>query len=771
MYAALGKFIYRYRWFVLIAGIAFMVAAGVFGTSLFGMLKGGGYDNPASESFKAVGTIHDQLGQEDASLVVLFTSKDNTTVVDSPAFAQGVSEVLSKLDGKPYVGKITNYYNSGATQLVSNNKLSTYAIITLAGDTEEQQKHAKELLPLLTSATLKVQVGGQAMVYEQISEQVSKDLETAEMATFPILAILLVLIFGSLIAAALPLAIGGIAILGAFLLLRVAVNFTDVSIFAINIITMLGLGLAIDYSLFVVSRFRDELKRYNGDTRAALVKTMQTAGRTVTFSGLTVAISLLSLQVFPQMFLQSMGLGGAAAVLVAVIASITILPAMLALLSHRVNALSIWSIIHIRRNSEKKLENRGFWYNLSTFVMRRPVVVLLFTVLPLMWVGLPFLRVNLATPDARSLPATAESRIVSEYLSNEFPRNETVPIQLVLKSNSPMLNAANITTLYDYTRKIEAVPGVRRVDSLVTLDSSLDKNAYVGFYSDAGLAQNPQAQIAATHYAKGNYALVSVLYDSDQHSGQAQELVKTIRGLGAPAGMTLEVGGETAYLVDFLASLEESVPFAVAFIVATIFILLFLMLGSVVIPLKAVILNTLSLSVSFGALVWVFQDGNLANVLGFTPLGSIDGTQPILIFAIAFGLSMDYEVFLLSRVKEHYDRFGDTTAAVAHGIQKTGGIITSAAILLVVVIGGFAAGEVVFIKQVGVGLALAILVDATIVRALLVPAAMRLMGKYNWWAPAPLAALYRRAGLSEVEHEDESTPPTSVQPSLFGSRS
>jgi RND superfamily putative drug exporter len=756
MFAAIGKFVYRRRWLVLAGGIIFITLSIVYGTTLFGQLKGGGFEDPASESSKAAEALHRDLNKEDASLVVLFTSKDGS-LVESSSYRQAVETTLANINGKEGVKSITSFYNTGAPQLVSNDKTSTYAVVSLAGDDEEQEKHAINLRPLITSDILLVRVGGQAWVFEQISEQVSKDLETAEMMTFPILAILLVFIFGSLIAAALPLAIGGIAILGAFLILRVLANFTDVSIFAINIITMLGLGLAIDYSLFVVSRFREELKRHNGDVPAALSRTMQTAGRTVLFSGLTVAISLLSLLVFPMMFLRSMGLGGAAAVLVAVVASLTVLPAVLALLGNRVNSLNVWSLI--RRNKRpENIENAqtGMWYRISTFVMKRPTIVLVVSLIPLIIMGLPFLRVELTTADARSLPTGAESRVVSEVLERDFPRNETAPIQLVVRSQEPVLSQAGISTLYDYTRQLVQLPGVRRVDSLVTLDPSLDKAAYSGFYSDASLAQNPQAQAAAAQYANGNFTLVSVLYDTHPLSDESQQLVRDIRALSVPSGLSVQVSGASAYQVDFLVSLGKSIPYALVIILVTIFVLLFLMLGSVVIPVKAVVLNVLSLSVSFGALVWVFQDGNLSNLLGFTPLGSIDGTQPILIFAIAFGLSMDYEVFLLSRVKEHYDRTGNNTASVALGVQKTGGIITSAAILLVVVIGGFATGQILFIKQIGVGLALAILVDATIVRVLLVPATMRLLGKYNWWAPAPLTALYKRMGMSEVEQEEES---------------
>jgi trehalose monomycolate/heme transporter len=762
MFAGLGKLIYKRRWTVFIAGIIFLVLSGVYGTSVFSNLKPGGFNEPNSESTKALVAMQDKLGRDDVALIVFFTSKDGTTV-DNPAYKQAVEATLAKINGKEGVGTITTFYNSGASQLVSANKQSTYAVVGLNGDDATIANHMKTLRPLITGDTLTVQLGGEPAINEEISKQVSEDIKNAEILTFPILTVLLIFIFGSLIAASLPLAIGGLTILGAFLLLAGLTQFADVSIFASSIVTILGLGLAIDYSLFVVSRYREELVKYKGDVPAALTKTMQTAGRTVVFSGLTVAISLLSLLVFPQMFLRSMGLGGATAVLVAMIASITVLPAILALLGKRINSLSVLALVR-RNRPVLKDEKQGFWYSFSHLVMRRPVIVLIITLVPMIYVGLPFMRINFSVPDAKSLPAKFESRIVADKLESDFPRNETGPIQVVVRTNGTVSEAANLEALYDYTRQINAIPGVKRVDSLVTLNPQLDKTTYQQFYAEAARSQNPQAAQAYARFAKDNYTLVSVLYETDTLAGETQKIVKDIRALSVPAGMSVEVGGRTAYLIDFLATLQASVPVALALIVGVIFVLLFLMLGSITVPLKAVVLNILSLSASFGALVWVFQDGNLANLFNFTATGAVDGTQPILIFAIAFGLSMDYEVFLLSRIKEQYDRTGDTTGSVAIAVQKTGGIITSAAALLFIVIAGFALGDVLFIKQIGVGLALAILVDATVVRMLLVPATMRLMGKYNWWAPAPLRAIYNRFGLSEVEHEDTPAPVATAKP-------
>ncbi len=759
MFKAWGELVYRRRWLMLVAGIIFMAVSGIYGTSLFGNLKGGGFDDPQAESSHALSTLKQQLGQAESSLVVLFNSRDGLTVEDSQ-YRQAVEQTLDKLKDQAGLGSITTFYNSGSRALVSLDGKSTYAVVGFNGDEEAQSGTLKRIRSRLKSDRLQVRLGGQPAVNEEISTQVSLDLETAELMSFPVLTVLLVFIFGSLVAAVLPLAIGGVAILGAFLILRIVSNFTDISIFAVNVITMLGLGLAIDYSLFMVSRFREELVRQDGQVAVALSRTMQTAGRTVMFSGLTVVISLLSLQVFPEMFLKSMGMGGAAAVGVAMLSALTILPAVLALLGNRVNSLNVRRLFGRKDAPAKPVsQTSGFWYNISNLVMRRPVTVLIIALIPLIWVGLPFLSVKLATPDARSLPTSSESRAVSEALGNNFPRNETEPVQLVIHTSGAALDPTSLATLYNYTRQVAGVSGVRRIDSLVTLDPKLDKAAYQSFYTSG----SPQAQAVAGRFAKGDYTLVNVLYDSTPFSSASQNLVRDIRALPVPGGWSVEVGGNSAYLVDFLASLARSIPVALGLIVGVIFVLLFLMLGSLVIPLKAVVLNIISLSVSFGALVWIFQDGNLAQFLNFTPVGSIDGSQPVLIFAIAFGLSMDYEVFLLSRVKETYDRTSDNTASVALGIQKTGGIITSAALLLVIVIASFATGQVLFIKQVGIGLSLAVAVDATIVRLLLVPASMRLLGKYNWWSPRPLTALYHRLNLGEVELDEPETQPLPVK--------
>jgi len=523
--------------------------------------------------------------------------------------------------------------------------------------------------------------------------------------------ILLVFVFGSVVAATTPLLVGVLAIFGAFVATRLLTYTTDVSIFALNIITILGLGLAIDYALFVVSRFREELAA-GRSPREAIPRTIATAGRTVVVSGLTVALALASLLIFPQVFPRSMGFGGMAAVLVAMIASLTVLPALLAVLGHRVNALRIrgpW-----RRNRAGAAGPRpGAWERIARGVMRRPVLVIVGTVAVLAVLAAPFAGARFGGVDERVLPAGTESRVVSERLRADFTSGDVAPISVLATGAS----ASDVDIL---ARQIGEMPGV----------TSATRTAGNG---------------------DGDASLISVAYEGESAGQTGKDVVQQIRSMSTPVGVTVLVGGQPAELVDLLDSLGDRLPWMALLMAAATFVLLFFAFGSLVLPLKAIVMNLVSIGASFAAVVWAFQDGNLAGVLGFTETGYLEATQLILMLAILFGLSTDYEVFLLSRIREEWDRTGDNTTAVALGLQKTGRIITSAAMLLIIVIGGFSLGGISFIQMIGFGMIVAIAVDATIVRALLVPATMRLLGRWNWWAPGPLARVYRRYGIREEE--------------------
>lgn len=742
MLTSLSNFLVRRAWWTLAAAGIFLTVAGFFGGGVFDKLSQGGFENDSADSTAVSRDLEQRFDGGDDGLLVLFSDAREGLPATDPQFAEAARAVLIKAAGQPGVEDITTYYDANAPPLLSRDGKQTYAVIALAGDEEQQTDTVERLRPLLRSDRLEVRLGGAAAAGEELNTQIDKDLAFAEKVSFPILLVLLLIVFRSFLAALLPLAIGVLSIIGAFLIIRILTTFMDVSVYAINIITLLGLGLAIDYSLFMVSRFREELRAHKGSVPKALAVTMATAGRTVLFSGIIVMVSLLSLTVFPLSFLQSMGLGGAAAVLVAMLAALTVLPAAMALLGRRVFPRRQRGAAVPVKNT---IVNRGLWYRLSRFVMRYPITVLVTAGGLLLLAGTPFLRAEFSVADAGNLPPAADARQVSETLDRDFPGASTESIRIVVTTKHAPTDPRNVEGLYDYARQVQRLPGVTRVDGLISNNPSLDKAAHLAFYSDAN-QQNPAAQAAVGRFVGRSATVLEVSYAAEPMSAEARALVERIRDL-PDYGLTAKVGGTTAELLDLLDTLRGYLPYALAIIALAMGLLLFLMLGSVVVPVQAILLNLVSLSATFGALVWVFQERHLDGLLGFNATGSIDATQPILIFAIAFGLSMDYTVFLLSRIKEQYDRTGKSVESIALGVERTGGIITSAAVLLVVVIGAFATGEISLMQQIGFGLALAILIDAVIVRMLLVPASLRLLGSAAWYAPPELGKLYRRLNL------------------------
>jgi uncharacterized membrane protein YdfJ with MMPL/SSD domain len=762
MLRKLGAAFYRARWLVLVTSLIVVVGMALYGFGLFGSLKSGGFTDPSSESTRAQALLDSKLGGATADVIVLMSS--NTLNASDPAFANAAKGVLATLQARPEVRSVNSYYSTGSTQFISRDGHETFAVVQLAAQDESiKEQDFKTIQPLIASPSLNVTTGGSVAFNVAMNKQVSADLERAETITFPIVALLLLIVFGGLVAASLPLLIGGVAILGAFALLHVLASITDVSVFSVNVVTMLGLGLAIDYSLFVIARFREELAANAGDVRAALERTMSTAGRTILFSGLTVSTSLLALLLFPQVFLRSMGMGAIAATLVALVASLTLLPAVLALLGNRINALSLQRLLRRNRATSRgrgASESGGFWYRLSETVMRRPIIIALAVLAILVTLGLPFLRVSFSTPDVKLLPANQDARIVSERLTQDFAQQGNAQLQIAITTRGEVLSSSNLANLDSYVQSIERIPGVASVESLVSVSPSLTLTDYQQAY--AHLDANPQFAALAGQLANGDFTKIVVALQPADQTSAAGNIVRQVRAIHAPAGMTALVDGVTAYQLDLLASLGGTLPKALLVMAIAVFVLLFLMTGSLLMPLKAILLNILSLSATFGGLVWIFQDGHLQNLLNFQSSGSIDATQPVLIFAIAFGLSMDYEVFLLSRIKERFDELGDNRAAISSGLQRTGWLITSAALLMAVVLGAFGSSKIIFLQEIGIGLAIAVIIDATLVRMLLVPATMRLLGKWNWWAPAPLQAIWRRVGLGETTHQNATHPADTV---------
>jgi RND superfamily putative drug exporter len=574
-----------------------------------------------------------------------------------------------------------------------------------------------------------VELAGPEPVFAAIGETIEGDLVRAELIAVPLTLLLLLFVFGGVVAAGLPVLVGAVSVFGAFMVLWTVTQFTNVSIFSINLVTALGLGLAIDYSLFIVSRFREE--RANGrSVDEAVIRTVETAGRTVAFSAVTVAISLSALLIFPLYFLRSFAYGGIGVVLVAMVISVVSLPALLAVLGPRVDSLTLF------RRREAQV-GEGFWHRLATGVMRRPGVVAIVGVTFLVALGVPFLNVEWGVPDDRVLPESTEVRQQSDILRDEFDSSEADAFAIVA------LGGVDNASIADYAAEVSMIDGVARVDSAV------------GRFVDGSLVVIDPAlgQFASAASASGTATWFNVVPAVEPISAEAEAMVADIRSVDAPFDETL-VGGASAALVDSKSAIFSLVPYAAAIIIVATLVLLFLMFGSVLVPIKAIILNALSLTATFGLMIWVFQEGNGADLLGFTPTGLTDISMPILMFCVAFGLSMDYEVFLLSRIKEEYDRSGDNDLAVAIGIEKTGRLVTAAALLLSITFFAFATSGVTFIKLFGLGLAVAVLVDAFIVRSTLVPALMKLAGDWNWWAPAPLRRLHDRFGISEAPPEE-----------------
>ena len=711
MFERWGRLVFRRRWLVLaVAGIGLAFAA-LWGTGVFAALQtAGGFTAANSQSQREANLSAGAFGRAAGDVVVLYSSP--TMTVADPAFRTAVTARLAALPRSEVIST-ASYWSTGSRQFVGASGHETYALIQLTGATDAARITSYDAIRNdLPAPGLTSRVGGATPTYEAINRQVTSDIGRAEGISMPILLILLAVIFGSLAAASLPLAIGGIAILGSFTALRLLTLATPVSIYSINITTIMGLGLAIDYGLFIVGRFREEL-HHQPTVEAALARTVATAGRTVAVSGITVAIALASLMLFPLTFLRSMGYGGVATVVVDMVAALTVLPALLALLGHRVNAL------RVRRSVRRApaAESSGGWYRLAASVMRRPARYVVVIVLLLVALGLPFLGVNWGGTDARVLPVSSGPRQVAQELNRAFPGNIATPIETVVAFSGPIAGSpARAAGLASYT---------------------------------AGLARIPGVLGAEVTGVSGSLAKIDLRYAPDPMSTAARSIVTAVRAAPAPAGAVTYTGGMSAQLVDELSSLGSVLPWMALMMGLATFVLLFLAFGSVVLPIKAIVMNVISLAATFGVVVWIFGDGHLSRWLAFTATGTIDPTMPILMLAIIFGLSMDYEVFLLSRIRERYDVTGDNTAAVASGLQRTGGVITSAALLLVIVVGAFSASGITFIKLMGVGMIVALVVDATIVRVLLVPATMRLLGRVNWWAPGPLRRLYARYGISE----------------------
>jgi RND superfamily putative drug exporter len=729
MLGRLGRFTVRRRRWVLAGTLVGFFVAGALVGGVFDRLSGGGFSDPASESTRGAERLEEAFGAGDANVVLLVTAKDRS--VDDPAVAAEGLRLTEELTAEPSIEQAFSYWTLGsAPPLKSGDGSQALVLARIPGDEDEVDEAVEELAPRYTrdGDVLGVAVGGQAQAFRQVSTQVESDLQRAEAITFPIVLILLILVFGSVVAAGLPLAVAAISVVGTLLVLFLLTLVTDVSIFSINLTTALGIGLGIDYSLFIVSRFREEMQA-GLPPHDAVIRTVETAGRTVLFSGLTVAISLAALLVFPMYFLRSFAYAGVAVVGLACFGALVFLPSLLAALGPRVDR---WTLV--RR--PPSAVGDGMWHRIATFVMRRPWPIAIAVVGVLLLLGTPFLGARFGLPDDRVLPESASSRQVQDQIRAHFSSREASTLSIVAVDAGPASGVRD-AEVDRYAATLSAIEGVARVD------------AVTGSYQEGRRVFPPTD--ASARFAGENGAWLALVPSVEPISAHGERLVADVRS--TPAPFETLVAGASAELVDAKAGITSRLPLAGAIIALVTFALLFLMTGSVLVPLKAIVLNLLSLTATFGAMVWIFQDGNLSGLLDFTATGTLDTSMPILMFCIAFGLSMDYEVFLLSRIKEEYDRSRDNAASVAMGLERTGRIVTAAAALLSVVFIAFATSGITFIKMFGVGMALAVIMDATLIRAALVPAFMRLAGNANWWAPGSLRRLHDRIGLREAPEE------------------
>ena len=638
---------------------------------------------------------------------------------------------------------VTPYDSAGQPSLVSKDGHEIAVDVAVKDTLDVARDYYTDLRAKVRSSVIDVQATGVLAINNGFNAVLQDDLHRAEYVALPLALILLVFVFGTVVAAFVPLGVGALAVMSGVAGMYLLAHVTSVSVYALNVVTLIGLGVAIDYSLFVTSRFREELRR-TGNTRDALAIAMATSGRAVTFSGITVAIGLSGMLFYEGTFLPSMGYSGAVVVASAVFYGLTFLPALLALLGTRLEVMKLPFL-------QPDTSGRGWWHTIATSVMARPFLVLVPVVAVILLAGSPFLHLRLASSDVSTLPTHEESRAAYDKLLNDFPGAGQNHIQVVVNyASGDPLSSDRTTRLADLAQRIALLPHVVKVNSAV---SSFDPRA-LGLPDYPTLYALPRDKMPAPLQAllKSTVGQHIFLFDVESsaalYSDEARELVRQIRAIAPPPDGELLVTGFTAIDLDTVNFIVSHTPSAVAFVMIATIVVLFLLLGSVVLPLKAVVMNLLSISASFGALVFVFQDGHFANLLGFQP-SPIDPSTPVIMFCIVFGLSMDYEVLLLSRIQEEYRKTGDNSHAVAEGLEKSGRLITGAAAIMVGVFAAFGLAEILLIKAIGLGMALAVAIDATLVRALVVPATMRLLGRVNWWAPPPLARLYRRLGLGE----------------------
>jgi putative drug exporter of the RND superfamily len=795
----LGLLTYRFRWAILVAWAALVIASVFFAPELSGRLKGGGFEGSNSEAERVQNLMSDEFGVSPATLIVVFEAENLSARGET--FRSAEEAALEEVRRMPEVRYVTTYADTRDSRFISEDGEKSYAVIAFNVSIDETRNVVDEVRGKVRSEDLETYVTGAPAVYQDLEDASNEDIKRAEKYAFPFALLILVLAFGTVVAAGVPVLIGGVSVLTTLAALYFVAGSYDMSVFVLTLSTMLGLGLGIDYALFFVSRFREELESYT--VPEAVPRTVATAGRSIFFSGTAVLIGLSGLLFFPFMFMRSIGVAGVLVVFVSVAAALTLLPALLGVLGHRVNWLPV------RRRG--RTLGTGLWSRSAEVVMRHPVIVILLVAGLLATLLYPVTHMKVGIPEASVLPEKYESRAGDDILKENFEYAVLNPMEIVATlPHDPLSaeglaaaktlgerirdtgNVANVASVYtvggqaakSYAERVAAAreraeaeadrrveegvegelealrnqygfvpPGAeaeiraeaerraaeeleREVPELpggVSADGEISPQGIANFLASPEARDSQEVQDAIGPYVAGDKILLQAVTKANPYTEAAYDAVGEVRALEPPEGVSFQVGGLSAGQNDFISSLYGKAPYAAAFVLGVTYLILLVTFRSVFIPLKAVIVNILSLTASFGAIVFVFQDGNLSGLLDFTPLGFVDATLPILMFCTIFGVSMDYEVFLLSRIREAYENGDSNTASVAKGLVATAGIITSAAAIIIVVTGAFAFTGIILTKAVGLGLAVAVFVDATIIRVLLVPATMRVLGDWNWW--------------------------------------
>jgi uncharacterized membrane protein YdfJ with MMPL/SSD domain len=797
-FQCLGVFTYRFRWGILLSWAVILIASAFFAPELSARLKGGGFEGSNSEAERVQYLISEEFGVSPATLIVVF--EGDGLSARSEEFLEAEERALDGVREMPEVRQVTSYADARDERFVSEDGEKAYAQISFNVSPDETRNVVDELRAEVRTQDLETYVTGAPAVYQDLEEASNEDLKQAERYAFPFALIILVIAFGTVVAAAIPALIGGVSVVTALAALYFVAGYYDMSIFVLTLSTMLGLGLGIDYALFAVSRFREELDNY--PVAEAVPRTVATAGRSIFFSGTAVLIGLSGLLFFPFMFMRSIGAAGVITVFVSVSAALTLLPAFLSVLGYRVNRLPV------RRRSAA---GTGFWSRSAEVVMRYPFVVIPLVAALLTTLLYPVSHMKVGLPEASVLPQKYESRAGDDILKNNFDYAALNPMQIVATLPEDPVSAEGLADAKELGERVRRTGEIRTVESVYTVgeeaarryaervaearesaeaetdrrieeaveeqldalraqygfvppgseaeiraeaerrgaeeleskvpdlpegisaDGEITPQGVANFLKLPAARESKELQEALDSYVAGKRTLLQAVPEVNPYTETAYSAVDEVRAKDAPEGMSFLVGGLSAGKKDFISSLYGKAPYAAGFVLGVTYLILLIAFRSVFIPLKAVAVNILSLTASFGAMVFVFQDGNLSGVLDFTPLGFVDATLPILMFCTIFGVSMDYEVFLLSRIREAYENGDSNTASVAKGLAATAGIITSAAAIIIVVTGAFAFTGIILTKAVGLGLAVAIFVDATIIRVLLVPATMRILGEWNWW--------------------------------------